>query len=121
MARVVKQPSNSCTYRRPPAPQTNQLSTRMSGHRHTVANNKVDHPVAEHAAQHNVQEFDGCFTTRAIWILPPNTSFSELRRWERRMYWRDSSHLRSSEKLVLEGRIQMARVVKQSSNSCTLC
>ena len=60
---------------------TNQLSIRMNGHRQTVAKNKVDHPVAQHAAEHML-DFNGCFTTRAIWILPSTTSFSELHRWE---------------------------------------
>ncbi|XP_049952269.1 uncharacterized protein LOC126465520 [Schistocerca serialis cubense] len=41
---------------------TNKLSVRINSHRQTVAKKQVDHPVAEHAAKHDIPHLNDCFT-----------------------------------------------------------
>lgn len=60
---------------------TNDLRTRMTGHRQSVTNQDIEKPVAAHAAMHNLS-LKECFTTRVIKALPPTNNQVDLRAWE---------------------------------------
>jgi hypothetical protein len=61
---------------------TQQFRGRMNGHRQSVKHNEVEKPVAEHAASHQVSNFDKCYKTTILRKIQGPANYAILRQYE---------------------------------------